>query len=194
MEEKIKSEFSRLSALLLELQNLAPVIRQTAEACIQSLRDGHKLLFCGNGGSAADAQHLAAELIGRYKLERAALPAIALTADTSVLTSVANDYGYALTFRRQIDGLGAKGDVLFALSTSGNSPNVIEAVIRAKEKGLFTVGLTGSGGGRLAALADIAIQVPAQAANTIQELHIAVGHVLCDLIESETCHDQSALS
>ncbi len=194
MEEKIKSEFSKLSALFLELQSLAPVIRQAAETCIRRLRAGNKLIFCGNGGSAADAQHLAAEMIGRYKLERAALPAIALTADTSVLTAVANDYGYALTFRRQIDGLGAEGDVLFAMSTSGNSPNVVEAVVSAKEKGIFTVGLTGNNGGRLATLADIAIQVPAQAANTIQELHIAVGHVICDLIESETCHEQSALS
>ncbi len=194
MEEQIKSEFSKLSELFLEMRQSAGLIRQAAETCIEALRAGKKLIFCGNGGSAADAQHLAAEMIGRYKLERGALPAIALSADTSVLTAVANDYGYALTFRRQIDGLGATGDVLVAMSTSGNSPNVVEAVVRAKEKGLHTVGLTGSGGGRLAELCDLAIRAPAQAANTVQELHIAVGHVLCDLIESAIYHDKSALS
>jgi D-sedoheptulose 7-phosphate isomerase len=191
MEERIQSEFQKLSDHFLELKRQAGVIRQAAEICIQALRAGNKLLFCGNGGSAADAQHLAAELIGRYKKERAPFPAIALTVDSSALTAIANDYGYECVFRRQVEGLGQKGDVLIGLSTSGNSPNVLSAIACAKERGLSTIGLSGITGGKLRELADVAICVPSSVANTIQEMHIAVGHVLCDLIESALCHEKS---
>lgn len=193
METRIRSDLENLAALLLQLRAEAPAIRRAAERCIDALRRGHKILFCGNGGSAADAQHLAAELMGRYKLNRAALPALALTTDTSVLTAIANDYGYETVFRRQVEGLGQPGDVLIAITTSGNSPNILAAAAAAAARGLTTIGMTGRSGGQLAALADITLRMPSDTANTIQEMHIAVGHLLCDLIESALTHEQSTL-
>lgn len=184
MEDRIRSDFEKLAALFLELRKESATIRQIAELCITALQKGNKILFCGNGGSAADAQHLAAELMGRYKLNRAALPAIALTTDTSILTAVSNDYGYETVFKRQVEGLGRPGDVLFGITTSGGSPNVLAAVATAGALGMRTVGMTGSTGGKLAELAELTLCVPSTTANTIQEMHIAVGHLLCDLIES----------
>jgi D-sedoheptulose 7-phosphate isomerase len=147
------------------------------------IKEGKKLLICGNGGSAADSQHIAAELVGRFSMERKALPAIALTTDTSILTAVANDYSFDKIFERQVEALGEEGDVLIGISTSGNSPNVINAVNKAKEKGLLTVGFLGKDGGKLASLCEHAFVVKSHSTPRIQEVHITLGHVLCDFIE-----------
>ena len=144
---------------------------------------GGKVLFCGNGGSAADAQHLAAEFVGRYLYDRPSIPALALTVDTSALTAIGNDYGYDQVFARQVSGLGQAGDVLVGLSTSGHSANVIQAVTIAKDRGLTTIGMTGESGGQLADLCDVCICVPSPHTNHIQEMHIAVGHYLCGVVE-----------
>lgn len=150
----------------------------------KALQKGNKILFFGNGGSAADSQHIAAELIGRFKKERRALPAIALTTDTSILTALGNDYGYDAVFARQIEALGKKGDVAVGISTSGNSKNVIEAVKKAKAMGLATVSLTGCGGGSLAKLTDIKLIVPSSDTARIQESHICIAHTICELVEN----------
>ena len=142
-----------------------------------------KLLLCGNGGSAADAQHIAAEFVNRYVLERPPLPALALTTDTSILTSVGNDYSFEETFSKQVKALGMKGDVLLALSTSGNSPNVLMAVKTAKKQGILTVGLTGGDGGELADLTEISLVVKSHKTARIQETHILVGHIICELVD-----------
>jgi D-sedoheptulose 7-phosphate isomerase len=146
---------------------------------------GNKILFCGNGGSAADSQHLAAELIGRFRRERAALPAIALTTDTSILTALANDYSYDLVFARQVEAFGREGDVVVGISTSGNSPNVLRAMDTAKALGLHTIGLTGASGGKLKDMVDVCFCVPSNDTCHIQETHITVGHAVCELIEKE---------
>jgi len=147
------------------------------------IKDGKKLLLCGNGGSAADCQHIAAELVGRFKVERAPLPAIALTTDTSILTAVGNDYSFDRIFERQVQALGREGDVLLAISTSGKSRNVLLAVEKAKEMGILTVGLSGKGGGELARLADYCFVVESTSTPRIQEVHITVGHALCEFVE-----------
>ncbi|ADU96412.1 D-sedoheptulose 7-phosphate isomerase [Thermovibrio ammonificans] len=147
------------------------------------LKAGGKLLICGNGGSAADAQHIAAELVGRFELERPPVAAVALTTDTSVLTAVANDYSFASVFERQVEALGREGDVLLAISTSGNSENVVRAVEKAKEIGLLTVGFLGKDGGKLASLCHHPFIVKSFSTPRIQEVHITLGHVLCDFIE-----------
>jgi D-sedoheptulose 7-phosphate isomerase len=162
-----------------------PRIVQAASMLATSLRDNGRILFCGNGGSAADAQHLAAELVGRFALERRALPAIALTTDTSILTAVGNDYGFEQVFVRQVMAHGRKGDVLVGISTSGNSPNVVEAVRTAASHGLHTIALAGRDGGELARIAELAIVVASSNTARIQECHIAIGHLLCELVEGE---------
>jgi D-sedoheptulose 7-phosphate isomerase len=154
-----------------------------AERIALALTSDRKLLLCGNGGSAADAQHIAAEFINRYELERPPLPAIALTTDTSILTSVGNDYSFDEIFSKQIKALGVEGDVLLAISTSGNSANVIEAVKAAKNLGIFTVGLTGSEGGQLTRLVDLSLMVKSDVTARIQETHILVGHIICELVD-----------
>jgi D-sedoheptulose 7-phosphate isomerase len=148
---------------------------------------GNKILWCGNGGSAADSQHLAAELVGRFHRMRRAFPSIALTTDTSVLTSIANDWSYDEVFARQVEALAQPGDVLVGISTSGNSRNVCAALEKARELGVITVAMTGQGGGRMASLADICLRVPATDAARIQEGHILCGHILCEWIELATC-------
>lgn len=163
----------------------ADTLTKVADRLVRCLQGGGKLLLFGNGGSAADAQHFAAELVGRYQHERPALPAIALTVDTSALTAIANDYGYDQVFARQVEALGSKGDVAIAISTSGRSPSVIEAVRAAKAKQLTTVGLLGRDGGALKELVDIALVVEAQKTSRIQEVHILIAHVLCETIERE---------
>jgi len=165
------------------LDQLLPVIESAAQTIIGAVRTGNKVLFFGNGGSASDAQHLAAEFVGRYEKERRALPSIALTTDTSILTAVANDYSFDTIFARQIEALGVRGDVAFGISTSGNSKNVNQAILAAKAKGLKTVGLTGRSGGELAKIADITIVIPVERTAHIQECHIAIGHVLCRLVD-----------
>lgn len=160
-------------------------IERVAEVVKQALADGHKVLFCGNGGSAADSQHLAAEFVGRFQKERRGLPAIALTVDTSILTAVSNDYGYDKVFVRQVEALAQAGDVLFGITTSGNSANVVEAVELAKQKGVFCVGMTAAGGGKMAVMCDECIAVPAKVTARAQEMHILIGHILCELVDGE---------
>lgn len=159
-------------------------IEAAAQMLIDCYRAGGKVLLCGNGGSAADAQHLAAELISRLKLERAAIPALALTTNTSLLTAIGNDYKYDLVFVRQVEAFGRAGDVLIAISTSGESENVIKAVEFSRVQGIKSIALTGAKGGRLAEKVDLAIKIPSDNVQRIQECHITVGHILCELIES----------
>jgi len=158
-------------------------IESAAKAILTSLKLGGKILVFGNGGSAADSQHFAAELVGRFKKERAGLAAIALTVNTSTLTAIANDYGYDVVFARQIEALGKKGDVAIGLSTSGNSKNVIEAFRKARKLGMATVGMLGRDGGKLKDECDIAIIVPSDDTPRIQEAHITIIHILCELID-----------
>lgn len=165
------------------LKDMVPLIEKAASVMSECLKAGHKLLFCGNGGSASDSQHLAAEFVGRYEKERRALAAIALTTDTSILTAVGNDYGYEKVFERQVEALGQKGDVLFAISTSGNSKNVIKAVEKAKERGIYTIGFTGNTGGALAGMVDLSINIPTKKTSRIQESHIMIGHILCECVD-----------
>ncbi len=152
-----------------------------------ALSRGNKVLWCGNGGSAADSQHLAAELVGRFRHQRAALCSIALTTDTSILTAVANDYGYETVFARQVEALCAPNDVVVGISTSGNSPNVCAALRKARERQATTVAMTGQSGGRMAAVADVCLRVPSTDAARVQEGHILYGHMLCEWIEMATC-------
>ncbi|MFQ5880520.1 MAG: SIS domain-containing protein, partial [Dehalococcoidia bacterium] len=159
-------------------------ILMAAEAIAHSLQGDGKLMLCGNGGSAADSQHIATELVSRLTADfpRPAIPAIALTTDTSCLTAIGNDYGFEHIFQRQVEALGRDGDVLMGISTSGNSENVIRAIKTAKERGITTIGLLGRRGGSLASMVDLAIVVPSQDTQRIQEGHIAVGHIICDLV------------
>jgi D-sedoheptulose 7-phosphate isomerase len=160
-----------------------PALSQAADALISAYLAGQKAIFFGNGGSAADAQHLAAEFLGRYLRERAPLPALALNTNTSAVTAIGNDYGYEHTFSRQIRALGFPGDVAVGISTSGNSENVVEALVCARELGLFTIALTGASGGRMRGLVDVLIAVPSEVTPRIQECHILAGHALCDAVE-----------
>jgi D-sedoheptulose 7-phosphate isomerase len=157
------------------------------EAWKSALTGGGKVIFCGNGGSAADAQHLAAELMGRFLLDRAPMSAVSLTVDTSALTAIGNDYDFDNVFSRQLRGIGREGDVLFGMSTSGNSANVLRAFETARDMGITTIGLTGEGGGRMADLSDILIAVPHRQTNHIQEAHIAIGHMICAMVEDNLC-------
>jgi D-sedoheptulose 7-phosphate isomerase len=160
-------------------------IAQVAKLVATAFREGHKVLLFGNGGSATDAAHLAAEFVGRYKRERAPLPAIALATDIAAITCIANDYGYDELFARQIRAHGQKGDIAIAISTSGNSPNVLKGVESAKACGLTTIAWTGGTGGKLAAMVDYAFIVPSTVTARIQETHITMGHILCELIEEQ---------
>jgi D-sedoheptulose 7-phosphate isomerase len=162
---------------------LLAVARRIAEVIIEALRAGNRLLIIGNGGSAADAQHIAAEIVGRYKQDRPAYAAIALTTDTSALTAIANDYGFEQVFARQVAGLGRRGDVLLALSTSGRSPNILAALRTARERALITIGFTGSKGEALGALCDHVLVAPGDDTAVIQQIHLAVAHGICDEIE-----------
>jgi D-sedoheptulose 7-phosphate isomerase len=172
-------------ALFQKLTALESAVVAAAARSTTAVRNGNKLMFCGNGGSAGDAQHLAAELVGRLVRDRRALPGLALSTDSSALTCIGNDFGFDEIFARQVQGLGRPGDVLFAISTSGNSTNVVRAVEAAKFAGIFTVGLLGRDGGKLAPIVDLAIVVPSDETARIQEAHIFLGHVLCTLIEKE---------
>ena len=175
--QTVVNNFKALSAL-------EEVMGDAANIWVQALKRGNKIIFCGNGGSASDSQHLAAELVGRYIIERDALPSIALTVDTSALTAIANDYGFEQVFARQLRGLGQSGDVFVGITTSGNSANIIAAVEVAKKMGITVMGFTGQGGGKLAEVCDLCIKVPSDTTNYIQEMHIAVGHYLCGITEN----------
>jgi D-sedoheptulose 7-phosphate isomerase len=161
----------------------APLLARCADALVERLRAGGKVLIFGNGGSAADAQHFAAELLGRFARERAALPALALTTDTSALTAIGNDYGYDRVFARQLEAHGRSGDVAVGISTSGQSPNVVAALEVARSRGMLTMALTGRGGGKVAPLVDLLIDVPHTSTARIQEVHGIVIHILCELAE-----------
>jgi len=160
-------------------------IAESGEIIFRSFRAGYKLLICGNGGSAADSQHIAAEFVGRYETERRALPAIALTTDTSALTALSNDYSFDRVFARQVEALANAGDCLIAISTSGNSPNVIAAAMAARDKGCTVIGLTGAGGKKLASLCDSCVMVPSHRTSRIQEAHIAIGHIWCEYVDNK---------
>lgn len=164
---------------------LVGIVGQVVSACVEALRRGNKILFAGNGGSAADAQHLAAELVSRYAYDRPGLPAFALTTDTSALTAIGNDYGYEHLFSRQLEAVGAAGDVFFGISTSGRSFNVLKALDAARAKGLVTVGMSGRGGGQMAERCDYLLRVPSDSTPRIQEGHIAIGHAICQSIEAQ---------
>ncbi len=164
-------------------EELAESIEQAIEIICNSLKKNNKVLLMGNGGSAADAQHITAELIGRFKLERDSIPAISLTTDTSILTAIGNDYGFDQVFARQIESLGREDDVVIAISTSGNSKNVIEALKVSKKNKVLSIGLLGSGGGAIKDLVDIPIVVPSSDTPRIQECHITMGHIICDEVE-----------
>ncbi|MFC1637462.1 SIS domain-containing protein [Candidatus Margulisiibacteriota bacterium] len=186
MQKKIKAQLKESIEIKdLVIENLIPQIESAAKLMIDALKKKNKVLFFGNGGSAADAQHLAAELVGRYLKERKALPAIALTTDSSVITSWSNDHGFETLFARQIEGLGKAGDVAFGISTSGNSKNVLEGLKKAGELGCKTIGLLGCDGGSISKIVDLAITVPCRSTPRIQESHITIGHIICGLIEEE---------
>ncbi len=163
---------------------LREALEKVAAVCTDCLRGGGKILLAGNGGSAADAQHIAAELVGRFAFDRPGLPAIALTVDTSILTAVSNDYGYEAVFARQVQALGSAGDVLVGYSTSGRSPNIVRALAAAREQGMVTVGLCGAQGAEMTALCDHLLAVPSGTTARIQEMHLLLGHLLCELVES----------
>jgi D-sedoheptulose 7-phosphate isomerase len=171
-----------LKQAILRDEHLLQSILKVAAVCVQALKAGNKLLFAGNGGSAGDSQHLAAEIVGRYKVDRPGLPAIALTTDTSALTAIGNDYGYEAVFERQLQALGRPGDVFFGITTSGNSKNVLRALDRAKELKIISVGLAGSGGA-IQKLCDYCLSVPSTDTARIQECHIMIGQIICGYIE-----------
>ncbi len=188
MKEYIKNQILasyETKKKILENSALIDIIEDVATRCVDVYKKGHKTILAGNGGSAADAQHIAAELVGRYGFDRPSLPSLALTTDTSNLTAIGNDYGYDKVFSRQLEGMGQEGDLFIGISTSGNSANIITAFESAKAKGITTVALTGRDGGKMAQMADIAIVIPSNDTPRIQESHILIGHILCDIIEKE---------
>jgi D-sedoheptulose 7-phosphate isomerase len=186
IQEKIIASIKVKQALLKQSRLLA----QIADELIRAYRAGGKVILFGNGGSAADAQHIAAELAGRYYMDRKPLPAEALTVNTSILTAIGNDYGFEQIFARQVEALGNPGDIAIGISTSGNSPNVIEGVRAAKRKGMITIGLTGADGGQLKNEVDYCICVPSKDTPRIQEAHILIGHIWCELIERALFGDE----
>ena len=189
MSDRIKAHIERsieAKQRILKDEQLLDQLDQSISLCVEALRNGKKILFAGNGGSASDAQHLAAELVGRYRYERESLAAIAITTDTSALTAIGNDYGYDEVFSRQLAGLGQDGDVLVAISTSGNSGNILKAIEVAHKKGVKVIGMSGEKG-KLKEIADTCLAVPAPLTATIQEAHIMLGHILCDGIEQALC-------
>lgn len=185
MEKIIQGRFAEHLAVVQAVQqsDLLVKLERVAQEIKAALQRGNKVLFCGNGGSAADSQHLAAEFVGRFQKERRGLPALALTVDTSILTAVGNDYGYDKVFVRQVEALGKPGDVLVGISTSGNSGNVVEAIKLAKSQGIYCVGFTAYGGGQMAELCDECLAVPSKVTARAQEVHILMGHILCELVD-----------
>ena len=186
MKQTIKNEFtSHLETINKVIETMEENLQKASELAVETLKNGNKILICGNGGSAADAQHIAAELTGRYKTERRGLPGIALTTDTSALTAIGNDYGYDRVFDRQVESLANKGDLIIGISTSGNSKNVINALNVGKELGCKTLGLTGRDGGAMNDICDINLVIPSNDTPRIQEMHILFGHTICQIIDDE---------
>lgn len=184
IHDRIAASIATKQAVLEDLV-LLHKIEQAAQAMLGAFRSGGKVLFCGNGGSAADAQHLAAELSGRFYTDRPPLYAEALHVNTSFVTAVANDYGYDEVFARMVEASGRAGDVLVAISTSGNSPNILKCIERAQKQGMVVVGFTGVSGGKMAAVCELLLNVPSGDTPRIQEAHIMIGHIICDLVERE---------
>ena len=170
---------------ILQDENLLSLIREVALECIKEYKNGNKTILAGNGGSAADAQHIAAEFVSRFYFDREGLPSIAITTDSSILTAIGNDYGYERLFARQIEAQAKKGDIFIGISTSGNSANIIEALKMCKSKGVISVGLTGESGGKMRDLCDYCIKVPSNKTPRIQESHILIGHIICAIVEEE---------
>ncbi len=188
MKEYIKNQIKKsyeTKQAIYEDEKLLKKIEEVANLCVNLYRGDKKTILAGNGGSAADAQHIAAELVGRYGFDRPSIPSLALTTDTSNLTAIGNDYGYDYVFSRQLEGMGQSGDIFIGISTSGNSINIINAFESAKKKGITTIALVGRDGGKMAQMADIALIVPSDSTPRIQESHILIGHILCDIIEKE---------
>ena len=188
MSDKIKDIIAasiKVKQQLLQNDALLKTVNDCVTDIVAAFKNGNKVLFCGNGGSAADAQHLAAEFSGRFYLDRDALPAEALHCNTSYMTAVANDYSYDVIYSRLVKGIGNKGDVLIGLSTSGNSKNIIAAFEVAKEKGMLTIGFTGESGGKMRSISDYLLNVPSTDTPRIQESHIMLGHIICELVEAQ---------
>lgn len=182
-------ESNRVSALMAEDHALISTVETIVAACVLALKNGNKLLYMGNGGSAADAQHLAGEMVSRFAFNRPGLPAFALTVDSSVMTAIGNDYGYEHLFSRQVEAVAKPGDVLFGISTSGRSPNILAGLETARKMGLLTVGLTGNQRARITEISDHCIEIPSSSTPKIQEGHIIVGHIICGLIEQQMFPD-----
>jgi len=186
MQDKIKAKLNEnIEVKKRVINSLLPQVETATNLIIAILKSGNKIMLCGNGGSAADAQHLAGEFIGRYLKERKSLPAIALTTDTSILTCLGNDYGFDNIFSRQVEGLAKKGDILIGISTSGNSKNVLLAIEKAKKMGCKTIALLGGSGGEIIKAADLSITIPTKITPRVQECHITIGHIICGLVEEE---------
>jgi len=191
MREKIKDILLESIQVKEEiLRNQIESIVEISQLMIDCLRKGGKVIVFGNGGSASDSQHIAAELVGRFKKDRSALAGIALTTNTSILTSLANDYGYDVVFSRQVEALGKKNDVVLGISTSGKAKNVALGIKQAKKMGIKTVALSGGDGGELVKLADVSLLVPSNITARIQEAHITIAHIICEMIEQELCQEQ----
>lgn len=188
MQEKIRqlvSESLEVKSKVLQDANLLATVEKVTNAMVEGLKNGKRVYFCGNGGSAADAQHLAAEFSGRFYIDREPLPAEALHCNTSYLTAVANDYSYDVIYARLITGFGTPGDFLVGLSTSGNSPNIVKALEAARAKKVITIGFTGESGGQMKALSDYLINIPSKITPRIQECHMLLGHIICELVENK---------
>lgn len=185
VNDVIAQEFqAHLETIQSIIGSMEAPLEKASTLMVETLKNGNKILLCGNGGSAADAQHIAAELTGRYKSERRGLPAIALTTDTSALTAISNDYGYAKVFDRQVEALANQGDLLIGISTSGNSSNIISALENAKALGCRTIGFSGRDGGKMNDVCDINLIVPSEDTPRIQEMHILFGHTLCQIVDN----------
>ncbi len=186
MKAKIRAQLAEtrsIYAAMEESQTVIAALQAGTEACLKALKDGKKILLAGNGGSAADAQHVAAEYVCRFAVDRPGLPAIALTTDTSILTAIGNDYGYEFIFSRQVQALGQPGDVFIGISTSGKSPNILKALEEAGRRGMVRIGMTGNKGGPIADLCEILLETPSSYTPRIQEGHIAMSHIMCGLVE-----------
>jgi D-sedoheptulose 7-phosphate isomerase len=193
MNDLVKTRLTESAQLMAQLRDdpaMCALVAEVAAICVGALRKGGKILLAGNGGSAADSQHLACELVGRFALHRTGLPAIALTTDTSILTAVGNDYGVEHLFARQVQALGRSGDLFFAISTSGRSPNIIQALKACREAGVTCIGFTGRSGGTMGEFCDKCIRIPHDSTPRIQEGHIVIGHLICEIIERSLFSDE----
>ncbi|OHE03713.1 MAG: phosphoheptose isomerase [Sulfurimonas sp. RIFOXYD12_FULL_33_39] len=188
IKNQIRKSYETKQAIY-DNEELLSKIEEVSKLCVRLYKGSNKTILAGNGGSAADAQHIAAELVGRYGFDRPSLPSLSLTTDTSNLTAIGNDYGYDKVFSRQLEGMGQNGDIFIGISTSGNSKNIVNAFEVAKQKGITTVALVGRDGGEMAKIADISLIVPSDSTPRIQESHILIGHIICDIIEKEIFGD-----